>query len=84
VVTSLASAGMDPIFHILRVVSLREPQVSGYKDGAAWAETGAGRSLPSKLLAKSASVRGFFLNNFTKLWKEHMMKLAGLVMDGVC
>lgn len=41
-----------------------------------------GAPLPVKLLAKSASVRGFFLNNFTKQWAPHMQKLGGMVMSG--
>lgn len=60
--------------------------ISGYKDGSGWtggapggpgaAASGAGAAarstpLPVTLLAKSASVRGFFLNNFRREWAEH-------------
>ncbi|CAE7479303.1 Zadh2 [Symbiodinium sp. KB8] len=37
---------------------------------------------PAMLLAKSASVRGFFLNDFADLWAEHMMRLWGMVEAG--
>lgn len=57
--------------------------ISGYKDGSGWkgaaggVAAGAGGSggrstpLPVALLAKSASVRGFFLNNFRREWVDH-------------
>ncbi|XP_065835630.1 prostaglandin reductase-3-like [Oscarella lobularis] len=38
--------------------------------------------IPAKILNKSASVRGFFLNNFIPLWREHGTKLAGLILGG--
>ena len=44
--------------------------------------SGHGAPLPVKLLAKSASVRGFFLNNFAEQWAPHMQKLGGMVMAG--
>lgn len=44
--------------------------------------SGKGAPLPVKLLAKSASVRGFFLNNFAAHWAPHMQKLGGMVMAG--
>lgn len=63
--------------------------ISGYQDGSGWtgaadAAGGAGGKTPlvAKLLGKSASVRGFFLNNYAKQWKPHMQRLLGLIRDG--
>lgn len=35
-----------------------------------------------QLLSMSASVRGFFLNHYAKLWAPHMMQLGGMVQAG--
>mmetsp|Transcript_59455 Transcript_59455/g.124243 ORF Transcript_59455/g.124243 Transcript_59455/m.124243 type:complete len:347 (-) Transcript_59455:105-1145(-) len=67
--------------------------ISGYQDGSGWtgpAEAAAGGGgggpgktpLAAKLLGKSASVRGFFLNNFAKQWRPHMERLHALVGSG--
>lgn len=71
--------------------------ISGYKDQSGWVKGEAKRDgdaaedtetkeevapLPVKLLAKSASVRGFFLNNFAKLWAPHLKNLGNMVMNG--
>lgn len=40
------------------------------------------RPLAVKLLAKSASVRGFFLNDFLADWKTHLERLVGMVRAG--
>lgn len=61
--------------------------ISGYTDGSAWDSGKAGPATsrtpwPAMLLAKSASVRGFFLNDFADLWAEHMMRLWGMVEAG--
>ena len=58
-----------------------------YTDGSAWDTTKAGAAAPrtpwpATLLAKSASVRGFFLNDFAEHWPEHMMRLWGMVEAG--
>jgi len=52
---------------------------SGYQDGSGWTTAPgapAGKRgatpLPAKILAKSLSLRGFFLNNFVREWKPHM------------
>jgi len=54
--------------------------VSGYRDGSGWKrkEGGAARGtpLPVTLLAKSASVRGFFLNHYRKEWADHFRWLV--------
>lgn len=58
--------------------------ISGYQDGSAWTGRGGAdaATLSKKLLAKSASVRGFFLMNFKELFAPHMMTLWGLVQEG--
>ncbi|KAA0147637.1 hypothetical protein FNF29_07192 [Cafeteria roenbergensis] len=58
--------------------------ISGYKDGSGWTGASGGGAaaakrsapLPVTLLAKSASVRGFFLNNFRREWAEHFAWLV--------
>lgn len=53
--------------------------ISGYSDGKGWAESSASTRertpLPVRLLAKSASVRGFFLNDFQRQWKRSIASL---------
>lgn len=57
--------------------------ISGYKDGSGWKEEAKSKApLPVKLLGKSASVIGFFLNNYTSEWKRHLEKLGSLVQSG--
>ena len=56
--------------------------MSGYTDGSAWAGMGgkggkSSRPVATKLLAKSASLRGFFLNHYAKQWGPHMKLLLG-------
>ncbi|PRP78856.1 putative alcohol dehydrogenase [Planoprotostelium fungivorum] len=57
--------------------------VSGYKDQSGWVEGKGkpGAPLVAKLLAKSASVRGFFLNHFDRHFKEHMGRMVQLVKE---
>lgn len=58
--------------------------IAGYKDGSGWKETDTQKSktpLSVKLLGKSASVRGFFLNNYMEEWKKHLMKITKLVQE---
>ncbi|TMW57608.1 hypothetical protein Poli38472_003533 [Pythium oligandrum] len=59
--------------------------IAGYEDSSAWKQKNAGGSkpLPTKLLAKSTSVRGFFLNNYYREQPLHSKKLAALVQRGV-
>jgi len=60
--------------------------ISGYEDGTAWSGAAAGGSgstpWPAILLARSASVRGFFLNHYADKWPTHMMRLWGAVRGG--
>ena len=61
--------------------------ISGYQDDAAWDEnkitqTKGSVPLPTKLLAKSASIRGFFLNNYTYEAAAHARKLSNLIQSG--
>jgi NADPH-dependent curcumin reductase CurA len=60
--------------------------ISGYVDGTAWsASTTAGKagaSLSAKLLAKSASIRGFFLNHYLRDSPRHLARLCKLVEQG--
>jgi len=57
--------------------------ISGYKDGSAWKEDSQKNKyvtpLPQRLLAKSSSVRGFFLNSFPTLWESHFKNLCDSV-----
>jgi len=57
--------------------------VSGYKDGS-WLkkqQESRGAPLQAKLLAKSASVRGFFLLHYRSEARRHMQKLGQLVAE---
>ena len=64
--------------------------ISGYESGTFWGNKEAtrdkparsGKPLAAKMLAKSASIRGFFLLHYTKEWKPHLMKLGELVQAG--
>lgn len=60
--------------------------VSGYTDGTAWTSTSENKvsanpttPLSFKLLQKSASIRGFFLNHFIRDMPSHMRKLTTLI-----
>mmetsp|Transcript_33517 Transcript_33517/g.79290 ORF Transcript_33517/g.79290 Transcript_33517/m.79290 type:complete len:348 (+) Transcript_33517:116-1159(+) len=62
---------------------------SGYQDGSGWGtQTGvasgkkAPTPLPAKILAKSLSLRGFFLNDYAREWKPHMGTLMQLIGEG--
>ena len=60
--------------------------ISGYRDDSAWSQKKKGTSgtpLPMKLLAKSASVRGFFLQNYMRDVGRHAKKLTHLVSKGL-
>mmetsp|Transcript_307 Transcript_307/g.906 ORF Transcript_307/g.906 Transcript_307/m.906 type:complete len:345 (-) Transcript_307:101-1135(-) len=60
--------------------------VSGYQDQTGWSGEGAkapvGPPLAVKLLSKSCSLRGFFLNHYTKEFNRHAADLAALVQQG--
>ena len=57
--------------------------ISGYADSSAWkGDNLQSYNLPSMLLWKSASIRGFFLNNFPEQFKPHMKRLTELVVGG--
>jgi NADPH-dependent curcumin reductase CurA len=63
--------------------------VSGYADGSAWKGRGASGAvtksvppLPAMILGKSASIRGFFLNDFGAEFKRHMQLLTRLMAEG--
>jgi NADPH-dependent curcumin reductase CurA len=57
--------------------------ISGYKDGSGWTKEVVSKTpLPVKLLGKSTSVVGFFLNNYTSEWGRHMQQIQSLYMEG--
>jgi len=59
--------------------------MSGYESGNAWRDGKDGKTtipLPARLIGKSASVRGFFLNNFTKEFMKHTILLFTLYNEG--
>jgi len=58
--------------------------ISGYQDNSAWEKNKSTSSTPltMKLLVKSISIRGFFLNNYTKDIPAHSKKLFNLVVMG--
>jgi len=58
--------------------------VSGYESGNAWKDGRDGKviPLPARLIGKSASVRGFFLKNFTREFKKHSILLFKLYTEG--
>lgn len=64
--------------------------ISGYADGGGWkkdntpASSSVGGKLPwnAELLRKSASVRGFFLNDFSAEWRRHLALLSKLSQEG--
>jgi NADPH-dependent curcumin reductase CurA len=68
--------------------------VSGYQDASTWGASPAGKTDPaakptrspvpigSQLLAKSASIRGFFVPHFASHFAPHMMQLAAAVQAG--
>lgn len=64
--------------------------VSGYADGSGWS-SGKGDPAQAKrpppplaamILGKSASIRGFFLNDFTELFKRHLHQLSTMIAAG--
>lgn len=59
--------------------------ISGYQDLSSWKEpSGEGRvPIPSQLLMKSASLRGFFLPHFQKYADAHFAQLVALQQQGV-
>ncbi|KAE8985935.1 hypothetical protein PR001_g22744 [Phytophthora rubi] len=58
--------------------------IAGYQDSSTWKHkpSNATTPLPSKLLAKSASVRGFFFNDYFRESQAHTKKLTALVQRG--
>jgi len=59
--------------------------ISGYKDGSSWKQDSKQSNitpLATKLLTRSASVRGFFMNHYSKEFKRHLELLIGLVNQG--
>jgi len=58
--------------------------VSGYKDQSGWVDSKPKTGLPlvAKLLAKSASIRGFFLNHYAQHFNSHMSMLTKLIKEG--
>ncbi|DAZ97611.1 TPA: hypothetical protein N0F65_002230, partial [Lagenidium giganteum] len=58
--------------------------IAGYQDASSFtSSTRAGTPLQMKLLGKSASVRGFFLNNYWRETQAHSKTLAILVQKGL-
>jgi NADPH-dependent curcumin reductase CurA len=59
--------------------------IAGYQDSSTWKHkpSKVTTPLPSKLLAKSASVRGFFLNDYYRETAAHTKKLNMLVQRGL-
>eukprot|EP00802_Teleaulax_amphioxeia_P017366 Tamp_17521.p1 GENE.Tamp_17521~~Tamp_17521.p1 ORF type:complete len:355 (+),score=64.90 Tamp_17521:44-1066(+) len=59
--------------------------MSGYQDASAWSAVSSGkasRPMSTKLLAKSASLHGFFLNHFAHEWRPHMKLLLQHMQEG--
>lgn len=62
--------------------------ISGYQDQSGFKQSNSGDkqksriTLEAKLLAKSASVRGFFLPHYQRLWKTYTQKLISLLQEG--
>jgi len=57
--------------------------ISSYQDQSAWNSQGGGNPMIAmKLLAKSASVSGFFLNHFLEHAPRHLLHLGQLVSSG--
>jgi hypothetical protein len=62
--------------------------ISGYQDGSGWKQSSDGSTnksklnlrapLPAQILGKSASIRGFFLNNYSALFSQHFSTLLSL------
>ena len=58
--------------------------ISGYQDASSWRSEAKGKApLSSKLLTKSASVRGFFLNHYARHMRSHTKKLNTLIQKGL-
>jgi hypothetical protein len=60
--------------------------ISGYQNDTAWKKENAskpGMPLSTKLLTKSASVRGFFLNHYHSKSSIHARKLSTLIRKGL-
>lgn len=58
--------------------------ISGYQDLSSWTEGGSVQRvpIPSQLLMKSASLRGFFLPHFQKYAEAHFAQLVALSSNG--
>eukprot|EP01113_Clastostelium_recurvatum_P032198 TRINITY_DN4097_c0_g1_i4.p1 TRINITY_DN4097_c0_g1~~TRINITY_DN4097_c0_g1_i4.p1 ORF type:complete len:326 (-),score=86.47 TRINITY_DN4097_c0_g1_i4:28-1005(-) len=58
--------------------------VGSYQDGSAFSRSGSGSQAPvgMKLLAKSASVRGFLLTQFQRHMRSHFQRLLALLQAG--
>eukprot|EP00003_Mantamonas_plastica_P032335 TRINITY_DN8753_c0_g1_i1.p1 TRINITY_DN8753_c0_g1~~TRINITY_DN8753_c0_g1_i1.p1 ORF type:complete len:180 (-),score=68.42 TRINITY_DN8753_c0_g1_i1:2-541(-) len=56
--------------------------ISSYKGDHMWGSRTSKTPIALKLLAKSASVRGFFLNNYIRDWKTHLNKQVDLLDSG--
>jgi prostaglandin reductase 3 len=57
--------------------------ISEYESSEAWSSKRTGSVAPAhKLLGKSASVRGFFLNDFAKHTPSHASALGRMIADG--
>lgn len=56
--------------------------ISGYASAKFGSTSAKAETLMPKLITKSASVRGFFLNSYAELWKEYFGKLAKLYAEG--
>jgi hypothetical protein len=57
--------------------------IAGYTDQSAWQGSAKPRPhVSAYILGKSASVVGFFLNNYTHLWRSHAAILSQLVARG--
>jgi len=59
--------------------------ISSYKDGSGFEKAAPAKAsvpIPARILGNSSSVRGFFLNDFMPLWKQHISMLASAVADG--
>eukprot|EP01104_Vermistella_antarctica_P009902 TRINITY_DN259_c1_g1_i3.p1 TRINITY_DN259_c1_g1~~TRINITY_DN259_c1_g1_i3.p1 ORF type:complete len:365 (-),score=87.31 TRINITY_DN259_c1_g1_i3:629-1723(-) len=56
--------------------------ISGYAAGTAWKRDGKqAMSIPMMMLAKSASIRGFFLFHYSREWRGHIPRLSTLVQE---
>lgn len=56
--------------------------ITSYENDRGYQPSRVVATLPARLLPKSASVRGFFLNNFAQDWAPYIMKQVGLYQEG--